>query len=662
MTTFFETLVRMSLQGIVIILLILFVRILWKKFAISHKYVVGLWLIVFFLLAFPWKISLPIGFWNDSLFGMETNIHREAGSEVQKDDVAANEPVQEQGGVSNETSNNKQESENIIGQTGNGMQQSETITGQYGQLSEKRADYIAAFSRGIFPYIWLVVFMILLVRFLSSYFNMKKKLLVSIPYKENIWWAEEIQTPMVFGLFPARIYIPISMEEENLEFILAHENMHIRRKDDKIKIIAYMICLFHWFNPFVWLAYILLGNDMEKACDEAVIGQLGTDKKKEYAYALIQFSSADDGKKKLFAAPIGFDEGGVKARIQNILNYKYTLPGVGFLAVVLGIGLLALFLTRTEETSQDMEQENQMNEQFSEIPVFYTGDTTVLQLKEPFSIKDYYITNCHTASNHFFIDEQGTLWGSGSNEYGQLGTGSYGVGERQEEPIKIAEHVVSVDASWNDYFCIYLTENGELYGMGLNFEGLIFESEEEIIPIPTLLMEDVAYAKAARESIAVLQTDKTAWWWGQYKPILVRMYADKPMKIMENCKYITTGVYTGAAISEDDELYTWGYNAFGECGVEVILDDVFVKTPVKVLDDVKMVWVDRISFGNFIDDSLEFWDGYYPHNVFVLREDGSIQAVGKGFGDKEQISENEEGTDEMIPYSDVFVPIQIKQF
>ena len=96
-----------------------------------------------------------------------------------------------------------------------------------------------------------------------------------------------IDTPMVFGLIRPQIYLPISMESEDLSYVvIAHEKMHIKRKEGLFKMSAYAVCLIHWFNPFIWMAYFLFGSDMEKACDEEVIGTMSREKRKEYAYAL----------------------------------------------------------------------------------------------------------------------------------------------------------------------------------------------------------------------------------------------------------------------------------------------------------------------------------------------------------------------------------------
>lgn len=246
------------------------------------------------------------------------------------------------------------------------------------------------------------------------------------------------------------------------------------------------------------------------------------------------------------------------------------------------------------------------------------------------------------------------------------------------------------------FFCIYLTEAGELYGVGSNcFEVLLGEgSESQIysdyafqkVTKPVLLMADVAYARAGQECIVALQNDQTAYWWGQYAPFThthasgsyqeywaleedasnpVKMFAAEPMKVMEQCKYVTTGTFTGAAISESGELYTWGFNVFGQCGTPVTEDD-FVRTPVKVMDNVKMVWQDRIVFSDPISQSQEFgrWETDYRYNTFVLKEDNSLLAVGLNVGDKEKVTQVNGDIVETQTnrYNDEFVPVQVVEY
>lgn len=145
----------------------------------------------------------------------------------------------------------------------------------------------------------------------------------------------------------------------------------------------------------------------------------------------------------------------------------------------------------------------------------------------------------------------------------------------------------------------------------------------------------------------------------------VKMLAVEPVKIMDDCRYITTGTFTGAAISDSGELYTWGFNVFGQCGTPVTGDD-FVRTPVKVMDNVKMVWQERIFFSDPINRSSESgrWEASYDYNTFVLTEDNSLLAVGLNLGDQEKVTRVNGDLVETQTnrYRDDFVPVRAVEY
>ena len=739
MDTFMSALIKMSLRGVVIILVVLLVRLLMKKLQISHKYILGLWIMAFLYFVFPWKLGLAVGFWNNVGIPEETRVSSELRPAVNQGDEEADSmtnPVNPTGIADNTIVDPSAAIEKNSTGTVAAIPP-KTAEQNAAELNEIKENSPEKFGvRSVIAFIWLAGLSGLFGHMLYSYFALKRKLRLSILWKDNIWFAEDIDVPIVFGLIRSRIYLPLAMEKKDLYYVIAHERMHVKRKDGRIKILAYLICMIHWFNPFIWLAYALFGSDMEKACDEEVIRSMGKEKRKEYAYALLHIAAENRaGKKKVFVAPIGFSEGNIKSRIKNIMKFKYTIPGIGAVAVIMILILSVMFMTETkgsdvtenmqaegsgegaeekasegeaadEETADEKaagegDEENaapqgMTGEETGALPTFYVEDLNTLQVDNHFSLEDYYITNRYTFSNHYYIDESGVLWGTGKNEYGQLGTGTYGIEEEYDEPVKIAENVLSVDASWNDYFCIYLTEGGELYGIGLNYAGMLLgkgsesgaysESEYQKVTEPVLLMTEVAYARAGRECIVALQRDGAAYWWGQYAPTThtnvdpswgnywkteedpsnpVKMLAVSPLKVMEHCRYITTGTFSGAALNDSGELYTWGFNVFGQCGTPVTEDD-FVRTPVKVMDNVKMVWTERIVFNDPLIRSSEFgrWDASYNYNTFVLTEDNSLLAVGLNLGDQEKVTQVNGDLEETQTnqYNDEFVPVQVIEY
>lgn len=342
-----------------------------------------------------------------------------------------------------------------------------------------------------------------------------------------------------------------------------------------------------------------------------------------------------------------------------------------------------------EEPVQD-EEITETKETPLSFTVYAPGNAV---LDSDFNISSYYCTTYTSIVNKFWIDEDGVLWGNGQNTYGQLGNGSADMPHiiEHEEPVRIAENVVSVAASCNGYFMIYLTDNGELYGVGSNRLGLLglpFDetswSDESytIVTKPVLLMEDVSYAFAGVASIVALKDDGSVWFWGEYKttslshsyPNLMQDYwapyeddtnpakilYNHPTKILDNCIYATTGNCHGAAITQDGDLYTWGLNIYGDCGVPVT-DDDFVRIPTKVLEDVNMVWVETID-SRGISNTYTIKPDYVNfnnNNLFAITNDGTIMMTGKDVGTAEKEVEVSGDLDikSTSRYVDVFTPV-----
>ena len=356
MDAFMSTLIKMSLRGVIIILVVLLVRLLLKKLQISHKYILGLWAMTFLYFIIPWKLSLSVGFWNNANIPEEMRVISEIRlaedeGDGETDDTA---DIVNPSGITDNTMIGADTMEKdaagavtVISPESTGQN-----TAGINEIKENRSEKFEV-ERAI-GLIWLVGLSVLFGYMLYSYFTLKRKLRLSVLLKDNIWWAEDIDMPMVFGLIRPRIYLPVSMRSENLSYVIAHERMHIKRRDGLFKMFVYVVCLIHWFNPFIWIAYFLFGSDMEKACDEEVIQTMSRERRKEYAYALLHIAAGNGlRKKKVFVAPICFDEGNVKSRIRNIMKYRYTIPGIGAVAVIITLALSVVFLTEAKDSSAE---------------------------------------------------------------------------------------------------------------------------------------------------------------------------------------------------------------------------------------------------------------------------------------------------------------------
>lgn len=186
--------------------------------------------------------------------------------------------------------------------------------------------------------IWVIIAVSALLTVFVLYFITKSEIKDARHLRDNIYISDKLLSPAIFGILRPRIIFPEYMSEANTEFILLHEKTHLKRGDNLFRIIAIIICCFHWFNPFIWLFLKFYLEDMELSCDELVLQKCGQDKKKEYAAALIECEE----NKMLFASAFGGAK--IRIRIKNILSYKkLTLfSGLCFLALIIAIAATLL--------------------------------------------------------------------------------------------------------------------------------------------------------------------------------------------------------------------------------------------------------------------------------------------------------------------------------
>ena len=168
-------------------------------------------------------------------------------------------------------------------------------------------------------FIWLIGIIALFVYGMVSFLILKRKMRAAMHLKENIFQAKNIKSPFVLGFFSPKIYLPVGLSAKEKNYIILHEQTHIRRRDHIVKFAGYFILCLHWFNPLVWLAFMLMGVDMEMSCDEHVLKEMGGETKKDYSLLLLSLAT---DRRIIGGSPLSFGEGGVKNRIKNILNFK----------------------------------------------------------------------------------------------------------------------------------------------------------------------------------------------------------------------------------------------------------------------------------------------------------------------------------------------------
>ena len=189
---------------------------------------------------------------------------------------------------------------------------------------------------------WLIGTAALLIYTAVSFFRLKKGLRTAVLLRDNIFQSEKISSPFVFGIIKPKIYLPFGITERNAESVILHEQAHISRRDYLWKPLGFLLLCVHWFNPLMWLAYILFCRDIEFACDERAISLLNTDKRADYSEALLNCSA---GRHMLFAYPPAFGEVGVKSRVKSVLNYKKPAFWLAAAAVIAGIAASVCLLT-----------------------------------------------------------------------------------------------------------------------------------------------------------------------------------------------------------------------------------------------------------------------------------------------------------------------------
>ena len=194
--------------------------------------------------------------------------------------------------------------------------------------------------------IWLIGVGALLLYTAVSYWRLCRKVDTAVRYKGNIFQSENVSSPFVLGIIKPRIYLPFNMNGQDLEHVVAHEQAHIRRKDHWWKPLGFLLLTIHWFNPLMWLAYVLLCRDIELACDEKVIKELGNEQRADYTQALVVCSV---NRRMIAACPLAFGEVGVKDRVKSVMNYKKPAFWVIIIAVIICVGVAACFLTNPKQ-------------------------------------------------------------------------------------------------------------------------------------------------------------------------------------------------------------------------------------------------------------------------------------------------------------------------
>lgn len=317
MEQFFSRLLDMSLTGSLVICLVLLFRFALKKQPKIWSY--ALWAVVLFRLLCPVSFSASLS----ALNVVRPEVERTTQNVSRVSYVA--DPVQ-----TRPTS----------------QKPSPTVSVSIRKPAETMEPLAVA------GWIWLGGAGVMVAYSLISYLRLRRKLVGATPWKRNIYLVDYLDSPFVMGIFLPKIYIPTSIDETQRRLIVVHEDCHIRRLDHIWKLLAFLALCVHWFNPLVWLSFVLAGKDMEMSCDEEVIRRLGDHVRADYATALLRLATK---RTLITGTPLAFGEGDTKGRVKNMANWKKPKVWVSLLCALVCLAVLAACGLNPEQTQLQTE-------------------------------------------------------------------------------------------------------------------------------------------------------------------------------------------------------------------------------------------------------------------------------------------------------------------
>lgn len=349
MAQIFLQVINMSVTASIVILAVCFGRGILKQAPKILSY--ALWLVVLIRLVCPAAVATPMGMipegiTEDLVFALQ----QDAGSNTVDDNQPVPIMAQQKAG-----------SEHGLQETHKREQAGLQVAAKVKTKASTKPSGLLT-TLGV---IWIIGIVVWIIRFLLSYCKLQKQLSVLLKDKKTVEWkpaygkgtavpiikSKSVKEPFVSGIIHPAVFLPTELTFEQERYVLAHELIHIRRKDYLIKPAAFLVTVIHWFNPLVWLAFWLMEKDMELSCDEAVLKKMGAECKKDYALTLLELSAVQAGGLKRV---VSFGGNQMKDRIKNAMKYKKTRVWV---SVVMTTGVLlaaVCLLTNSEEQNQDL--------------------------------------------------------------------------------------------------------------------------------------------------------------------------------------------------------------------------------------------------------------------------------------------------------------------
>ena len=318
MDTFFIEVVNLSITASWLVLAVILLRPMLKK--APKAITVALWAIVGIRLALPFSIK--------SIFSLVPS-----ASTIPKEIVYAKEPTIDSGVSSINAIVNP------------------IITETFAPPSELTSINPIQIFFAIAENIWILGIIAMVIYAAVSYLRLYKRVRESLKHIDNIYICDNIPSPFILGIFRPRIFLPSDMNKADTDFVIAHEKAHLKRKDHFWKPLGFALLTFYWFNPILWVGYILLCRDIELACDERVIREMSKEDKAAYSSALLNCGMP---RHMISACPLAFGEVCVKKRIKSVLNYKKPAFWIIIVALVITSAVAVAFLTDPKDGTVDL--------------------------------------------------------------------------------------------------------------------------------------------------------------------------------------------------------------------------------------------------------------------------------------------------------------------
>lgn len=340
----FVYLLHNSIAVCVVILTVFAVRLFLRRAPKKYSYI--LWSIVGIYLLCPIRLSSPISIYSLINNVSDTFLEHHSLPLNAKNFADKNKTYNEKNQKTKDS--NKSKFDNVSSTNKNQKtKQNQNNTAGTENISQSLTVTTTA-------YIWLCGCIVLLVRNLFLIWRTKQTVLMAIRRKDNIYESEYISTPFVLGIVRPKIYIPFNLSEQEREYILKHEQYHIRRKDQIIKICAYILCVIYWFQPLIWFAYFVMVRDMEMSCDEYVLKNSKSDIRAAYSTSLLKLATKTGD----FNAGLpAFGESDIRKRVKNIMKFNAKKKWVSVVAaiavVIVGVSCLTKAAVKIDANKPD---------------------------------------------------------------------------------------------------------------------------------------------------------------------------------------------------------------------------------------------------------------------------------------------------------------------